>query len=232
MSAAQAPRPVMTKRLVCLANSRKPPQGRCIAGRELLGEAIGGWVRPVSARESEEVSALERQYQDGSEPRLLDIIDIPLLRAMPTGHQQENWLLEPGWYWARRGTFPNDNLGLLTEATGLLWINGHHTAAGVNDCVPVEYIGGINDSLKLILVRGVQLHVLMYYRRRVQAEFSFNGVRYCLWVTDPVIEDKYLAQADGVYNLGPSYLTISLSGPYLGRCYKLVAAIIGGIRDD
>jgi len=67
----------------------------------------------------------------------------------------------------------------------------------------------------------------MYYRRRVQAEFSFSGVRYSLWVTDPVIEDTYLAQADGVYNLDASYLTVSLSGPYLGRCYKLVAAIIG-----
>ena len=29
MNAAEAPRPAMTKRLVCLANSRKPPQGRC-----------------------------------------------------------------------------------------------------------------------------------------------------------------------------------------------------------
>ena len=119
MCAAQAPKPVMIKRLVCLANSRKPPQGRCVAGRELPGETIGGWVRPVSARESEEVSALERQYQDGSEPRLLDVIDIPLLRAKPTGHQQENWLLEPGWYWVMRGTFPYDNLGLLAEAAGV-----------------------------------------------------------------------------------------------------------------
>jgi putative nucleic acid modification protein with dual OB domain len=71
----------------------------------------------------------------------------------------------------------------------------------------------------------------MYYRRRVQAVFSFSGVRYSLWVTDPVIEDMHLALADGVYNLDANYLTVSLSGPYLGRCYELVAAIMGGIRD-
>jgi putative nucleic acid modification protein with dual OB domain len=62
--------------------------------------------------------------------------------------------------------------------------------------------------------------------------FYFSGVRYSLWVTDPVIENMYLALADGVYNLDTNYLTVSLSGPYLGRCYKLVAAIMGGIRDD
>jgi hypothetical protein len=116
----------------------------------------------------------------------------------------------------------------LAEATGPLWINDFHTSAGLNDCVPVEYIGDINYSLKLIPVRGLHIHVFMHYnRRRVQADFSFSGVRYSLWVTDPVIEEQYRAQADGVYNLGATYLTISLTGPYLGRCYKLVAAIIG-----
>jgi len=43
------------KRLVCLANSRKL-SGRCVAGRELSGGRPIGWVRPVSARENEEVS--------------------------------------------------------------------------------------------------------------------------------------------------------------------------------
>lgn len=52
----------MIKRLVCLANSRKSG-GRCIAGRELLAGNVGEWIRPVSGREHEEVSARERKYE-------------------------------------------------------------------------------------------------------------------------------------------------------------------------
>lgn len=64
--------PTTTKRIVCLANSRKL-QGRCIAGRELVGGKPAAWIRPVSDREHEEVSECERQYQDGSDPRVLDM---------------------------------------------------------------------------------------------------------------------------------------------------------------
>ena len=77
------------KRIVCLANSRKL-SGRCIAGREFDGRRAGDWVRPVSDSEHEEVSQRERQYEDGSDPKVLDIIDVPLVEARPLaeGHWQ------------------------------------------------------------------------------------------------------------------------------------------------
>jgi hypothetical protein len=223
----------MIKRIVCLANSRKL-HGRCVAGRELLAGKPGEWVRPVSGREYEEVSEYERQYEDGSDPRVLDIIDIPLIGPKAKSHQSENWLLDPDAYWSKVGEFGHGDLDLLTDTSGSIWINGHHTYNGRNDCVPAEEADKTDGSLKLIAVDdGIQLHV---YRpaeafgnpkRRVQAEFSFSGANYRLWVTDPLIETAYLAQADGVYTLSSSYLTFSLSEPWNGRCYKLVAAIIG-----
>lgn len=76
-----------TKRIVCLANSRKEGD-RCIAGKELLaGGRIGGWVRPVSDRQDEAVDERERQYEDGGEPGILDVIDVPVREARPKGHQ-------------------------------------------------------------------------------------------------------------------------------------------------
>lgn len=80
------------KRIVCLANSRKL-SGRCIAGKELVEPRR--WIRPVSVREHEEVSEYERQYEDGSDPRVLDIFDVELLEPRPRTYQQENWLLDP-----------------------------------------------------------------------------------------------------------------------------------------
>ena len=83
----------IVKHIVCLANSRKL-HGRCIAGKELRDERSIGWLRPVSAREHEEVSEYECQYLDGSDPQVLDILQVPLLAARPKGYQQENWLLD------------------------------------------------------------------------------------------------------------------------------------------
>jgi len=36
----------------------------------------GAWIRPVSAREHEEVSEYERQYEDGSDARVSGGIDV------------------------------------------------------------------------------------------------------------------------------------------------------------
>lgn len=47
-----------------------------------------------------------------------------------------------------------------------------------------------------------------------------------MWVTDPRYERTFLAQADGQYQLGPAYLTVSLGEPHDGYAYKMVAAII------
>jgi hypothetical protein len=224
----------MIKRLVCLANSRKR-YGRCIAGRELLQGELGQWVRPVSDREHEEVSEYERQYEDGSDPRVLDIIDVPLIRARGNRHQPENWLLDPGRYWSKAGEFKHKNLHFLADPQGELWINGRDTYNGLNDFVLVDEADRIGGSLKLIFVDSLQLYVYSpgqvfgNRKRRVQAAFSFSRVGYRLWVTDPLIETRYLAQPNGVHTLGPSYLTVSLGEPLDDRCYKLVAAIIGDL---
>ena len=218
------------KRIVCLANSRKHSGGsdnRCIAGIELSGHRAVGWIRPVSSREREEVSKLERQYQGGVDPRVLDIIDVPLLEPRPKGHQQENWLLDPERHWVKIGNLAWSDLHRLADPVAPLWINGGSTIKGLNDEVPLSRTTADDGSLRLIRVGKLILSVFYYYnRRRVQGRFRYDGTQYWLWVTDPQYERAYLAKPDGEYEIGESFLTVSLGEPYKDACYKLIAAII------
>lgn len=218
------------KRVVCLANSRTL-SGRCIAGREIGRGKPGAWIRPVSARAGREVSEYERQYEDGSDPRVLDIISIPVLKPLPEKWQTENWLLDAEHYWRKEGTWPRFELSELEDPVTPLWIGGYHTFHGRNDKIPDESMHTVSGSLRLIHTIRTQLKVFRpgeafgTRKRRVQARFSHAGADYALWVTDPMYERRYLAKLDGTYDIGDCYLTINLGEPYQGACYKLAAAI-------
>ena len=218
-------------RFICLANSRKLA-GRCIAGREWTEGGAGRWIRPVSARSGQEVSEYERQYEDGSDPRVLDIVDVPVVEPKPHGFQSENWLLDPRYYWSKVGAFSPLDMGRLLDPLDRLWINGYHTFNGANDKIPEELTKGVSNSLRLISVDALELRVFApgeafgNSKRRVQARFDHGGTDYALWVTDPVCERTYLAKLDGDYELDGCFLTVSLGEPYEGACYKLVAAIM------
>ena len=186
------PAAAQVKRIICLANSRKM-SGRCIAGKELSDTGNpGGWIRPVSGRPSEEVSEYERQYQDGSDPRVLDVIDIPMLNPHPKDYQQENWLIDHRRYWVKVGSIPVARLNQITEPTSDIWPNGYSTRNGLNDQVPLAVAGNLRDSLRLIQVNGLTLAVSApgadfgNHRRSVQARFRHNEADYRLRCTVPL----------------------------------------------
>ena len=217
----------ITKRIVCLANSRKL-SGRCVAGRELIRGRPRAWIRPVSDRPNEAVSMCERQYADSGDPRVLDIIDISLHEPRPKGHQQENWLLDSDLYWAKVAQYPWSSMDQLVDKSDTLWCNGYSTRNGKNDRIPINLVATETGSLKLIYANSLQIKVFCYYnKRRVQAQFRYADEDYEIWVTDPIIEQEYLMREDGNYRLRNIYLTISLGEPNEDNfCYKLVAAVI------
>ena len=223
---------MLVKRVVCLTNSRKLAE-RCIAGREWIeGRGAGDWVRPVSGRETQGVSEYERQYEDGSDPQVLDIIDIPLLEPKPQDHQTENWLLDPKYYWEKVGRLSPFDLPALEDPAAPLWIDGYSTYKGRNDKIPIPAIASVADSLRLIRIDRLQLVVCRpgeafgNNKRRVQGRFRHAETEYALWVTDPRYERKYLSKLDGAYHLGECYVTVRLGESYQDACYKLIATII------
>jgi hypothetical protein len=120
------------KRIACLANSRKY-SGRCVAGREVLERGFGGWVRPVSDRPLGEVSEEERRSETGRDPRVYDVIDVPLLEVRRHGYQTENHLHDTGRYWIKVGEIWWGDLESLLDPSAPLWANGDSTFNGVND---------------------------------------------------------------------------------------------------
>src|SRR5260370_37145350 len=87
--------------ILCLANSRRPG-GSCIAGKEFRGGKAGSWVRPISNRNTHEISALEQRCTDGKALNLLDVVSIPTVEPRPIGHQTENRLIQTGKPWERK----------------------------------------------------------------------------------------------------------------------------------
>ena len=193
---------------------------------------LGDWIRPVSARPSEEVSEHERQYEDGSDPLLLDIIDVPLLRYQPKTYQRENWVIDNLRYWTKVDRIGADRLDQFVDSGSSLWTNTSSTYNGRNDRVPQDTAIGLGDSLRLLRISNLTLGVFApgeafgNYRRSVQGRFQYNGADYWLRVTDPNYERMYLQQPDGDYRIGECFLTISLGELYQGYSYKLIAAII------
>ncbi len=142
--------------------------------------------------------------------------------------------MDPNRYWVKVGEFSHDRVDRLVDV-GDLWLNGHSTYNGLNDYVPIEVVDKNSGSLRFIAVGDCSLQIYSpglafgNPKRRVQAIFTYGGAKYHLWVTDSAIEDAYLAKEDGLYTVGRSTLTVSLAEPHDdGRCYKVVAAVIGG----
>lgn len=221
----------MYKDVLCLANSRKL-EGRCVAGKEVMATGPGDWIRPVSDRDKQEVSERERQYENGEDPRVLDVISIPLLAHQPRGCQTENWLLDPQAYWVKRRQATWPEAARFVDSPGPLWVNEHSTFNGRNDRVPLPEANELESSLRLIRVDNLALDVFApgeafgNSKRRVQGCFNHARVDYAMWVTDPGYERSYLNRPNGRYSIGECLLTISLGEPYQGFCYKLIAAII------
>ncbi len=233
------------KEVVCLANSRKH-RGKCFAGKEVLEEGYGGWIRPVSCREDERISYKEQRFADGSYPQLLNVVSIPMLEPKPMHHQQENHLIDEGQHWEKMRCVDHNVLPELLDIPGDLWINGNSSNTGCND--RVLFADAINLENSLLLIAPTSLQFIVQWKeyddtrkRQVRADFHHNKNHYNLAVTDPVIEKKYkdMARSDdhedeqGLPREYPAtvdgvYLCISLGEKSYGYCYKLVAAVIKG----
>lgn len=221
------------KRIVCLANSFKTG-GSCIAGKEVLDSGYGEWIRPVSARPTAEVWPSECRYTNNQWPKLLDIIDVPLVGvAAPQTHQTENHVIDTTRRWVKVGEMPIGELPQLRDRPTKLWINSDRTGAGVLNCISQEEAATLHDSLVLIQPENFVVKVGSKTwddrtSKTYRGSFSYRGVRYVLQLTDPLVTDFYKLKDEGEYPLNNVDICVSLTEPWTkdnNRCHKLVAAV-------
>ena len=134
----------MRKTILCLANSYKHG-GRCVAG-VCLDDGV--WIRLRGAAPDGSLNVSESVLDDGSEPRLLDLIEVELHYPIPTDAHPEDWQIAPvGWRLLQRPA-STAQLQKVTAAAD----KGTTILRGASDRMPVEEIQSKPLQSSLVLV--------------------------------------------------------------------------------
>jgi len=219
--------PVTT--MVCLANSRKHG-GRCIAGVTWKEQDHWAWIRPISSHGTGELNS-ERFYEDGSEPQLLDLIDLSLLRPKPLGCHAEDIVMNSSKLWHKRGSFTyREVLEKIPMSSTSLWINGSDTSHGLNDEMNERSAAKLSSSLKLICPDTLTMtSTEENTKRKVRGEFWHGDSLYRFAITDPSIEDEFSHYETGAERIALKpllCLSISMVFERTNACYKLIAGVM------
>jgi hypothetical protein len=223
----------LRKTIICLANSYKHG-GRCIAG--VRGDD-GSWIRLCGRAADGALQPREYVLDDGSEPRLLDMIEVELHCAQPCDAHPEDWQIAPArWHLIERPAAPSQWLGPTGEAAkskSILRDHRDRIASWELKWKPMQ------SSLTLVCPSEIYWWIREDKdkdKRRYRALFHHNYVTYDLALTDPRWIEHLNLLPVGIYPHATfaaagseTWLTISLSEPYFGWHYKLVAGVI--VRD-
>lgn len=233
---------------VVLAKSYKPG-GRCIAGKlaKLQDDntlLIGSWVRPVP-NDGKGYSALDEKmyrYKDGSEVRVLDVVEVDKVSIVNVPGQPENFVFDASKPWNKVSSLRADSITRIIDPIENIW-----SEKGMATNIVSAYYdesGGITQSLCLIKPSSFFVTLSQDYneyerrfKKKIVASFEYKGVRYeGLSITCPstrrMLANKYPAEGEAAITLplrkGDDYaLCISLSPRFGGaqQHYKLVATV-------
>jgi hypothetical protein len=218
----------LRKSIVCLANSYKHG-GRCIAGIDL---DTGAWIRLGGKSPDGALIPAEYLLSDGSEPRLLDLIEVELHYALPSAGHPEDWQIAPvRWSLIQRPASAAHLQKLAAAAdTSTTILRGYRDRMTTDEIQQKP----MQSSLTLICPSDIHWWIRGERdKRRYRALFRRHHVTYNFAVTDPRWLERLNLMPAGIYPhstfADPSaeaWLTISLSEPFHGWHYKLVAAVI------
>lgn len=219
-------------RIVCLANSYKH-DNRCVAGISLVTKQ---WIRLIGTKVPGGLTREQTCYPDGTEARVLDVIEVELGdRCGSNYHPEDVMLMDRPWHLMRRFENPRDARFLHAQSDGRSGIMRTYSDR-LYERAPERR--SLQSSLEL-----VQPGDLWWWirddmgKRKKRALFRAGGarrVRYDLALTDPEWLRHLESLPAGIYphasfvdeRHSRTFLTVSLSEPFEGFHYKLVAGVI------
>lgn len=234
--------------IVVLAKSYKPG-GRCIAGRlveytEAKTVKVGEWVRPVANDVTGHGALTERMYsyEDGTEVKVLDIVEVPVIRHFPVDGQPENYVVDESQKWKKIGALRASSIPNIVENAPDLWKDPNadsHIVTAIYD-----KRGLISQSLYLIKPSNLLITLSnefndyeQCFKKKMVASFSYLDVNYDhISVTCPsakrILTNQYPNQGHEPITMslkkGDEYILCLSLSPRFGNeshHYKLVATV-------
>jgi hypothetical protein len=239
----------MEEKILCiLANSVKNSKS-CIAGIEIIKtttgrwQNTGRWIRPISHRPKGAISNTESLLQNiKRNPKLFDIVKVPLHAPANVEGQPEDWLIEPSFAWQHLGYFESQNsASAFLEMPKDLWLQQGEK----QDRVSPEWVAQYQmPSLYLIAPEELKIYVQESdygtgSRRSRRAAFRYRELDYDFGMTDPVTSNTHFPDfrtrkpgSHAGLNLDCVAICVSLAPAWKGDLasqsyhFKLVAGIV------
>ncbi|GAB4552841.1 MAG: hypothetical protein Tsb0014_46510 [Pleurocapsa sp.] len=213
--------------IICLANSKKNCD-RCIAGIDIETEK---WVRPVCLDYPKDGRVPKNiRLINGQEPKLLDVIDIPLDDTGENfGFESENLnILGGSWKKVGRVT-PNEILQYRDTSQYIL----HNTWKFVQE----SYLKSLSfHKRKTIQLEYVENLFTEWDEEKESWRGSLNNQNYTILNDLPITDPEFIEALEHGYEpQHPCLVTISLGMPYTPNyddceygacCWKLIAGVI------
>lgn len=206
------------KKIIVMTESSKF-KNSCVAGIDVN---TGKWIRVVSDDEDTQGALTndDLRYEDGTKCQVMDVVDIPYLKKVPTKVQPENILIDRGYYIRKDGVATLDDILSIHPSE-----RHDYVFATRYSSVKEEYLEEQRVDYSLILIK---VNHLVFSRKennmgqlKLKAIFTYNNVNYAdVSVTDPDFFD-----AEENDKIQSAYLVVSLGEPYHGNCYKFIAKI-------
>lgn len=228
----------MFKHVLILANSVKRGD-HCVAGREIKSDgkqySFGKWIRPMGAMHEGALSTADVSYLSGKQASVLEFVEMHLDGKVATSAQPENWRNQDGQKWktTKEYALPTKKQfdDLLAETPTDLWLEPSRNT----DRASEAFIQQDPPKQSLYLIRPHDFYIIREtrYAGKLQwrGTFNFKKKQYNLALTDPVITSKYRAKPDVYVKLTDGddvFLCISLTAPFRGDHYKVIATVIEG----
>lgn len=139
----------------------------------------------------------------GHVPRLLEIIEIPLVKPVPLSDQPENWLIQlpvEAISWKSRGALAWQDVAKLVDKPDKLWSDQTNPRR-----VKSGYVRRMPKPASLYLIKPERIQSVKVWtapsqfeqtgtKRRRRTVLSYAGVTHELAIDDTELEDKYYPQ--------------------------------------